>query len=286
MLELKKIHIKKRGRSPVVLNAPSPEMSPQRGSAPAHPAHLAQEMLSAIKDLKGGYSTVGGRVDYGAIRASAGYAGYRALAARLAGADPESLADTAERLAFWINIYNALVMDAIISLEIKSSVKEVTGFYKRLKYRVGAYEFSLDDIEHGILRANSRPYMRSLRQFGPFDARRRFAFEKTDPRIHFALVCGASSCPPIKFYTPGALDGELDRAARSFINSPEVVVMPAESTISVSRILKWYAPDFGGREGVLGFIGRYLDDEEKAEFVMREGLKIRLKYLPYDWGLG
>jgi hypothetical protein len=283
MPELKKVHIKKRGRRSVVLNVPPPGVGPQRGSAPAH---LAQEMLSAIKDLKGGYLSVGGRADYGAIRASAGYAGYRALAARLAGADPDRLGGVPERLAFWINIYNALVMDAIISLGVVNSVKEVTGFYKRLKYRVGAHEFSLDDIEHGILRANSRPYMRSLRQFGPFDVRRRFAFEKTDPRVHFALVCGATSCPPIKFYTPDGIYRELDRAAASFINSPEVVVIPAESAISVSSILKWYAPDFGGRAGVLDFIGRYLDDEEKAEFVMGGGSGVKIKYLPYDWTLG
>ncbi len=264
------------------MNALSPGMDVGGGAASAH---LAQDMLAAVKDIKAGHLTDGARVDYGAIRAGAGYAGYRALAARLACVDPGRLAGVPETLAFWINIYNALVMDAIIVLGVKGSVKEVTGFYKRLKYRVGEYEFSLDDIEHGILRANSRRYMRSLRQFGPFDARRSLALEKTDPRIHFALVCGASSCPPIKFYTPGGIDSELDMAAASFINSPEVVVNASESTLSVSRILKWYAADFGGRKGVLDFIARYLDDEEAAGFIKREGSKLKLKYLTSDWNL-
>ena len=251
----------------------------------AHLAHLAQEMLSAIKELKGSCLNVGGRTDYGAISSSAGYAGYRELTTRLARVDPMALADTSEALAFWINIYNALVADAIIFSDVRRSVKEVTGFYKRLKYRVGASEFSLDDIEHGILRANSRGYMRSLKQFGPFDARRALALKKIDPRIHFALVCGASSCPPIRFYTPQGIDAELEMAAGSFINSPEVAVMPGEGRLLISRIFKWYGADFGGRKGVLDFIGRYLDDEEMAGFVLGKGTKVKLEYLPYDWDL-
>jgi hypothetical protein len=284
-----KRHIKKRGGRTVVLNAPPSGMDVRDG--PPHPARLvhlaplAQEMLSAIKELKGSYLNAGGRADYGAIGSSAGYARYRELTTRLARVDPMALAGTSGILAFWINVYNALVADAIIFSGVKRSVKEVTGFYKRLKYRVGASEFSLDDIEHGILRANSRGYMRSLRQFGPFDARRAFALKKIDPRIHFALVCGALSCPPIKFYTPEGIDAELEMAAGSFINSPEVAVMPGEGRLRVSMIFKWYGADFGGRPGVLDFIGRYLDDEEMAGFVTGKGAKVKLEYLPYDWDL-
>ena len=272
-----------KSRGTVVLNAPGPEAGV--GGAEVGAVRLAQELLSHIKDLKGSNLTGSGRVDYPAIASGAGYGAYRELAARLGRVDLQALAGTATASAFWINIYNALVVDAIISTGVRNSVKEITGFYKRLKYSVGAYELSLDDIEHGILRANSRAYMRSLKQFGRFDARRALALKRVDPRIHFALVCGAMSCPPVKFYTPASIDSELDMASASFINSPEVVVNASESTLTVSQIFKWYASDFGGHSGVLDFIAGYLDDEDSKRFVASGGSKLKIKYLPYDWGL-
>jgi hypothetical protein len=273
--------IKRGGRS-IVLNAGPPGMDAPLGGAPGG---LAREMLSTLRDLKAEYYTAEGRVDYTRLALSAEYAGYKSMAARLQGFDLGTLVDDASRLAFWINLYNTLVVDGIIALGIKDSVKEVRGFFHRVKYSIGSYEFSPDDIEHGILRANSRPYMRAFRQFGPFDARRRFALAKPDPRIHFALVCGARSCAPIKFYTPEKIYAELDTAAMNFINSSEVVVMPEEGRVVISMILKWYERDFGGASGVLDFIERYLVDGDKKMFIRDEKPKIKTEYLPYDWDL-
>ncbi len=277
----------KRGGVAVVLNAAEPGMdgATPAGGAPDGCGRLAQEMLSTLRDLKAGYYTEEGHVDYTRLSRSAEYAEYKSLAARLRGFDPGSLVQDASRLAFWINLYNTLVVDGIIAFDIKSSVKEVKGFFQRVKYMIGSYEFSPDDIEHGILRANSRPYMHAFRQFGPFDARRRLALERTDPRIHFALVCGARSCAPIKFYTPEGIDKELDTAAINFINSSEVLVMPQEGRVVLSMILKWYERDFGGKSGVLDFIERHLVDGDKKRFIRDERSKIKTEYLPYDWDL-
>ncbi len=273
--------VKKRLRRDIVINAVDGEAAPAAGGRES----LAREMLSAIKDLKGGYYTEEGHVDYARLSKSAKYAEYKDLAARLKGFDPATLEQDASRLAFWINLYNTLVVDGIIALGIKNSVKEVAGFFQRVKYRVGSCVFSPDDIEHGILRANSRPYMHAFRQFGPFDARIGFSLAKTDPRIHFALVCGALSCAPIKFYTPEKIDEELDMAAVSFINSSEVVVMPEEGRVVLSMILKWYERDFGGKAGVLDFIERHLVESGKKRFIRDEKPKIKTEYLPYDWNL-
>lgn len=275
----------KRGEGSVVINAAEGAAEVPDGRAPDVPGGIAGEMLSTLRDLKGSYYTDEGRVDYALLAGSVEYAEYKGLAARLRGFDPGSLVQGASRLAFWINLYNTLVVDGIIALGIKNSVKEVKGFFQRVKYRVGAYEFSPDDIEHGILRANSRPYMHALRQFGPFDARKRFALERTDPRIHFALVCGARSCAPIKFYTPEGIDIELDTAAMNFINSPEVVVIPKEHRVVLSMILKWYERDFGGKSGVLDFIGRHLVEGDEKRFIRDEKPRIKTEYLPYDWDL-
>jgi hypothetical protein len=153
---------------------------------------------------------------------------YRKIAARLKGYNLSLLKDGKRRLAFWINLYNTIVVEGIIALGIKSSVKEVIGFFTRIKYIIGGYRFSPDDIEHGILRANSRHPGHPFRQFGPFDPKKNFSIDKTDPRINFALVCGSRSCAPIKFYTPDKIDEELELATKNFVNSSEVIIMPEE----------------------------------------------------------
>jgi hypothetical protein len=246
---------------------------------------LPQQMLSKIKDIKSRFYTNEGRVDYGSLKNSREYTEYRKIAARLRGYDINLLKDENQRLAFWINLYNTIVVDGIIALGIKSSVKGVFGFFTRIKYIIGGYRFSPDDIEHGILRANSRHPWHPFRQFGPFEKKKNFSLEKKDPRIQFALVCGSRSCAPIKFYTPEKIDEELEVATRNFVNSSEVIIVPEEKRMLISSIFKWYKSDFGGRKGVLDFIERYLADERYKKFIREERANIKIEYLYYDWNL-
>jgi hypothetical protein len=197
---------------------------------------VPQRMLSTIKDIKSRFYTDAGKVDYDSLKKSREYAEYKKIAARLRGYDLDLLKDENQGLAFWINLYNTIVVDGIIALGIESSVKEVVGFFTRIKYIIGGYRFSPDDIEHGILRANSRAPSRPFRQFGPFDTKKNFSLEKTDPRINFALVCGSRSCAPIKFYTPEKIDEELELATRNFIDSSEVIIIPEEKRMLISSI--------------------------------------------------
>lgn len=246
---------------------------------------LAQEILSTIKDIKGKYYSDLGKVDYDSIRKSPEYADYKRLTASLRNFTPDLLTDDAKRLAFWLNLYNAIVVDGIIVLGLKSSVKEVMGFFSSIKYRIGEQTFSPDDIEHGILRGNARPHMHVFRQFGPFDARKAYMIKRVDPRIHFALVCGSRSCAPIKFYAAETIDADLEAASVNFVNSSEVIVIPEERRLVLSMIFKWYERDFGGRDGVMDFIESYLVDERKKKFLRQERNRLRIDYLYYDWSL-
>ncbi len=248
---------------------------------------IPQTMLSSIKDLKSEFYTDEGTVDYNAMRESVKYAEYKKLTTQLTGFNPLLLKDKNERLAFWIDLYNTIVIDAIIALGVKESIKEVSGFFSRVKYNVGGELFSPDDIEHGILRGNARHPMSPFKPFGPLDKRRGLILNKSDidPRIHFALVCGSRSCAPIKFYTPEGIDTELEWAATGFINSPEVSVIPEEKKLVMSKILKWYEADFGGTNGVIEFIIKYLTDENKKEFLRSAGRNLKIEYLEYDWNL-
>ena len=93
------------------------------------------------------------------------------------------------RLAFWINLYNALVVHSVLESGVEDSVREQEGFFDRYAYRVGGLTFTPNDIEHGVLRGA---------KFEPGDARAAHVAPRLDPRLHFALNCASAGCPPIR----------------------------------------------------------------------------------------
>ena len=113
-----------------------------------------------------------------------------------------------------------------------------------------------------------------------------FAILPLDPRIHFALVCGARSCPPIGFYEADQIDFQLQLAAESFVNSPQVKIHPQEGTFFISKIFKWYKTDFGGSDrALIELLLSLLDEGEKKTFLQQNRDKIQIRYQPYDWNL-
>lgn len=236
------------------------------------------------------YDTARGRVDYARLRASPTYAEYCQCARRLQSFDPATLGSHAERLAFWTNLYNALIVDAVIQLEVKHSVNEAPGFFWRAAYDIGGQRFCAFDIEYGILRANAPHPAIPGPHFGVGDPRRRLSLERLDPRIHFALVCAARSCPPIAVYDAVNLDEQLAMAARTFIHNGGVEIDRAAGEVRLSQIFQWYAPDFGGRPFALGdqrplleFIAPYLADEADREYILHG--KPEVRFQAYDWSL-
>jgi hypothetical protein len=189
------------------------------------------------------------------------------------------------KLAFWINIYNALVVHGISELKIKKSVKEFSGFFRKVSYDIGGYVFSLDDMEHGILRGNKRKHLLSRKPFRRNDERIGFILESVDPRMHFALVCGSNSCPPIDVYDEEQIGAQLDLVSEAFINSDEVIIDREKGQVRLSRIFKWYKDDFGGSEGVLAFVSRFCFDPDDRAFLEKSGRDVQVAYNAYDWSL-
>jgi hypothetical protein len=95
---------------------------------------ISQEMLRAIREIKANYYTTEGTVDYEAMRLSDEYREYRRTAASLRTFDPGLLRGEKEKLAFWINLYNTIVVDGIIEAGVKDSIREVSGFFSKIKY--------------------------------------------------------------------------------------------------------------------------------------------------------
>jgi hypothetical protein len=260
-------------------------LNEQSGLSGIADADISQKMLGAIRVIKGKYYTPQGNVDYEFIKASDEYREYKKIAASLRDFDLSLLKSEKEKLAFWINLYNTIVVDGIIATGVKESVREVAGFFSKIKYNIGGFRFSPDDIEHGILRANRRKPLRPWKQFSPFHPKNKFSLTYLDARIHFALVCGSRSCAPIKYYTPERINDELEIATQNFVNSSEVIIIPEENRILVSQIFKWYRVDFGGRKGILNFIKKYIVDDDKRMFVEQAGNRAKISYLYYDWSL-
>jgi hypothetical protein len=109
--------------------------------------------------------------------------------------------------------------------------------------------------------------------------------EDVDPRIHFALVCGSNSCPPIDVYEAREIDEQLDLVAGAFINSEEVTVEQEDNKLRLSRIFKWYEADFGGKQDVIAFIIKYRYDPDEKTFLERNLQQLHVAYNDYDWSL-
>lgn len=209
--------------------------------------------------------TAGVRVDY---RSLADSPDWKRLVAGLADADPDALEGRAERLAFWIDVYNILAIDLVLRHPGIESIREIGSLLRpvwdRDAGRVGGRERSLGEIEHEILRPLG------------------------EPRIHGAIVCASVSCPPLrrKPFTAARLDAELDEQMRRWLASPEkgLRVDRESGTLYLSPVFDWFAEDFEADGGVLAFVSRYAPAPERTWLAARAG-DVRIRPLPYDWTL-
>ena len=262
----------------IVLNDPAaPDALPVSGPPHARAEELERRALSALAAA----TASSGKVDYARLRVSAEWAGTVEAAQRLQHVPLAELTGRQARLAFWINVYNALVLHGIVGLEIRRSVHEVPLFFMRVSYRIDGFRLSLDDIEHSVLRANRRRPFPPFRPFGRLDPRGALALDAVDPRIHFALHCGARSCPPVGVYRTEAIDQQLDAATRNFVN--ETVSLDDAGRVRCPKIFRWYRDDFDAVEGLVPFLLRYLDDGPVRAALA--AVPARLRWTPYQWTL-
>jgi Protein of unknown function, DUF547 len=213
---------------------------------------------------------VKGMVDYEAFVQAGSFKDYLQS---LEHADPARL-DDRERLAFWINAYNAYTIALINKYEERGSIRNIAqgigferakGAWKQPVVQVGGKTYTLDEVENAIVRKQFR-----------------------EPRIHFALVCAAMSCPPLRSeaYTGAKLDAQLDSQARSFIldEARGSWVDVKKAVVHASRIFDWYKDDFGGSDAAVGrFIAQYHGDSPEKQLLLDGHFK--MEYLDYDWTL-
>jgi hypothetical protein len=203
-----------------------------------------------------------GRVDDGAFARAPAFPGYLD---RLERAQPEALPRD-EQLAFWINAYNAYTIHLVNAHRERESIRNIRatagGPWKQEIVRAGGKTMSLDFVEHEIVRPRFR-----------------------EPRIHFALVCAAVGCPPLRreAYTGARLEAQLEDQARTFIaRSPSKNrVDVATRTAYLSPVFVWFKEDFVPNVGK--FLARYADDP--AARALLESGKFKVVETEYDWSL-
>jgi hypothetical protein len=191
----------------------------------------------------------------------------------LASFDTESLKSREERLAFWINSYNALSIYGVIK-KLKSDPKFIekgignwfgrVRFFALQKFNVGRKRYTLRAIENMIRK------------------------EFQDPRIHFALNCSTLGCPVLKdgLYSADNIENELEQAARLYIRSPRGSRIDKDNGIlHLSLIFKWYRNDFKGTgKSLVQYVAQYLTDED-AKYLLTNERAIKIKSIDYDWTL-
>ncbi len=215
------------------------------------------------------YADNQGFVNYAAWKASADdqqrLSSYLELLSR-ARIEPRS--PRAAQIAFWINAYNALTIYGILREYPTSSIRNHTAklfgynIWKDLQLLVGGQPYSLEDIEHQILR------------------------KMGEPRIHFAIVCASIGCPRLlnRAYTADQLDAQLGANAAHFFADPtKFRVDTANRIVYVSPIFDWFGSDFGPDPvAQIQSVLPYLPQSARS-FVQAGGF--RVKFLDYDWGL-
>lgn len=247
---------------------------------------IAANLKLSLNNLQGAFFNVlDSSVNYQAMRKSESYQNYSELAFKLNSFDPFSINREEEKKAFWLNIYNILIIHGVIELDIKGSVKEVFNFFSRVGYMIGGLYFTPDDIEHGILRSNMPRSGSGIKQFSQSDKRLGLCLTKLDPRIHFALVCASNSCPPIAFYNADNIERQLDIAGRSFVNREGLTLDKDKNILYLSQIFKWYGLDFGSNQKeILAFVLNFAEDKIR-EYILENTERIKILYLPYNWDL-
>lgn len=184
-----------------------------------------------------------------------------------------ALATPGDTMAFWLNIYNAFVQ--ILLSRSPSLYNKKLRFYSASRIPVAGRNLSLDDIEHGMLRRSQLKWgLGYIPHPFPSGFERALRVDDRDPRIHFALNCGARSCPPIAVYSPERIDDELDIATESYL-SQEVTYDPDRNVARVPRLFLWFRGDFGGKSGIVAML--------REHDLVPEDATPRLKHKSYDW---
>lgn len=180
-----------------------------------------------------------------------------------------------QKLAFWLNIYNGFTQ--VILSKNPEKYNSRGAFFSDKQILIAGQELSLDMIEHDLLRRSQIKWgLGYLTKVFPSGFEKEFRVSNPDSRIHFALNCGAKSCPPIAFYEPKEIDSQLEMAMQTYLSN-EVEFDAEKNIVKLPAIMGWFRGDFGGKKNMLELL-------RKNNFISGE-LSPKIEFKEYDWTL-
>ncbi len=167
---------------------------------------------------------------------------------------PNSSWSKSEKMAYWINAYNAMTVDLILRNYPVKSIKDIKDPWKQRLWKLGSKWYNLDEIEHKILRKTG------------------------DARIHFAIVCASYSCPKLanKAFTATSLELQLNIATKAFLMDTERNRI-SKNNIKLSKIFKWFADDFKTNGSLIDFLNTHSD--------ITISKNAKKSFMDYNWNL-
>lgn len=179
-----------------------------------------------------------------------------------------------KKLAFWINIYNGYIQ--VILNENPDLYKERSKFFAAKQINIAGHDLSFEKIEHGFIRQSQKPAgLGYVKKVFPGRLERKWRVDTLDYRIHFALNCGAKSCPPVGIYSAENLDSELDYMMKNYLKN-HTTYDQSSNTVTSTTLFSWFRGDFGGKEEVKSIL---------KEQGLIPSTDVTLKYEEYDWTL-
>jgi hypothetical protein len=220
---------------------------------------------------------------------------FRSMVEQLEKVDPGQMKQD-EKLAFWINVYNALMMHAYLTYGIPQNRLKRLTLLQKAAYKVGPYSITAQTIEHSILGCHfNRPgqWFQALlnpgTKFKAGDERWSYALKTPDPAVCFALCCGRSSDPAVRVYTAKNVQLELEVAMREFLQAS--IGIRGDNKVLLPKILEGYSRErMLNSATLLEWVCKNVP--RKLEARIRHCIELKphknpahcLQWLPYDSG--
>lgn len=179
-----------------------------------------------------------------------------------------------KRLAFWINIYNAFIMD--ILKDAPEKYEDRSTFFKAKQMIIAGEEVSFDDVEHGVIRSSViKLSLGYLSKWFVSNWERKLRTNQRNYRVHFALNCGAKSCPPVAIYDDKTVNDDLEKISKQYLSRVSSYD-EGQKKVVTTPLMSWFRGDFGGKKGTKNILKKH---------GLIPSTDVDLAFDSYDWTL-
>ncbi|CAB3406671.1 unnamed protein product [Caenorhabditis bovis] len=202
-----------------------------------------------------------------------------------------------ERLAFFVNIYNIMLIHMTLKCGPPQSIWQRRKLVNSTYYQIGDHKYALHSVMNGILRGNRKGPGMLWKAFGKHDGRLVLALPQCEPLVHFAVITGSKTTPPLRVYSSKVFDEQIQNIYRELRDNAKSTLLFGDkylrvdikkNVIHLGKTFKWYCEDFGGtKEKMIQWILEILDDDDSDKKHNLERLYFTgdysVEYIPFDW---